>query len=62
MNVSLPLMQALLFHEFQAWLTIQFQKTQGFCVADFATLPDKRRSRSKLFLLFMYKRTLRSKI
>ena len=30
-------------------LPIQSQKTQGFCVADFATLSDERRSRSKLF-------------
>ena len=41
----------------------QSQKTQGFRVADFATLSDKRRSRLKIFLLFkMDKRTLRSKI
>ena len=32
----------------------QAQKTQGFCVADFATLSDERRSRSKIFLLFMW--------
>ena len=30
------------------------QKTQGFCVADFATLSDERRSRSKIFLLFIW--------
>ena len=30
----------------------QSQKTQGFCVADFATLSDERRSCSKIFLLF----------
>ena len=30
---------------------IQSQKTQAFCVADFATLSDKRKSRSKIFLL-----------
>ena len=29
--------------------TVQSQKTQGFCVADFATLSDERRSRSKIF-------------
>ena len=41
----------------------QSQKTQGFCVADFVTLSDERRSRSKIILLFnMDKRTLRSKI
>ena len=35
----------------------------GSCVADFATLSDKRRSRSKISLLFdMNKRTLRFKI
>ena len=33
---------------------IQSQKTQGFCVADFATLSDERRSRSKIFLLFIW--------
>ena len=33
---------------------IQSQKAQGFCVADFATLSDERRSRSKLFLLFIW--------
>ena len=43
--------------------SLQSQKTQGFCVADFATLSDERRSRSKFFLLFnMDKRTFRSKI
>ena len=42
--------------------TFQSQKTQGFCVADFATLSDERRSRSKIVILFnMDKRTLRSK-
>ena len=30
----------------------QSQKTQGFCVANFATLSDERRSRSKTVLLF----------
>ena len=41
----------------------QSQKTRGFCVADFATLSDKRRSRSKVgILLNTGKRTLRSKI
>ena len=34
--------------------SIQSQKTQGFCVADFATLSDERRSRSKIFLLFIW--------
>ena len=33
---------------------IQSQKTQGFCVADFATLSDERRSRSKIFVLFIW--------
>ena len=32
----------------------QFQKTQGFCIANFATLSDERRSRSKFFLLFIW--------
>ena len=41
----------------------QSQKTPDFCVADFATLSDERKSRSKISLLFdMDKRTLRSKI
>ena len=31
---------------------LQSQKTQAFRVADFATLSDERRSRSKIFLLF----------
>ena len=31
----------------------QSQKTQGFCVADFATLSDERRPRSKNFPLFI---------
>ena len=31
---------------------LQSQKTQGFCVADFATLSDEKRSRSKIVLLF----------
>ena len=30
----------------------QSQKTQGFCLTDFATLSDERRSRSKIVLLF----------
>ena len=29
----------------------QPEKTKGFCVADFATLSDERRSRSKIILL-----------
>ena len=33
---------------------VQSQKTQGFCVADFATLSDERRSRSKIFLLLIW--------
>ena len=38
--------------------SVQSQKSQGFCVADFATLSDERKSRSKIFLLFnMGKRT-----
>ena len=32
----------------------QSQKIQGFCVAYFATLSDERRSRSKLFPLFIW--------
>ena len=34
----------------------QSQKTQGFCVADFATLSDERRSRSKIFPLFIWQK------
>ena len=34
-------------------LTLKSQKTQGFCVADFATLSDEIRSRSKIFPLFI---------
>ena len=30
------------------------QKAQGFCVVDFVTLSDERRSRSKIFLLFIW--------
>ena len=33
---------------------IQSQKTQGFCVADFATLSDELRSCSKIFSLFIW--------
>ena len=35
---------------------IQSQKTQGFCVADFFcnAISDERRSRSKIFLLFIW--------
>ena len=36
----------------------QSQKTQAFCVADFATLSDERRSRSKIFLLFIWIKNL----
>ena len=36
----------------------QSQKTQGFCVADFATLSDERRSRSKIFPLFIWIKNL----
>ena len=32
----------------------QSQKTQGFCVADFATLSDETRSRSTIFPLFIW--------
>ena len=32
----------------------QSQKTQGFCVADFATLSDETGSRSKIFPLFIW--------
>ena len=35
------------------------QKIQGFCVADFATLSDERRSRSKIVLLFNVEKNLR---
>ena len=34
--------------------SVQSQKTQGFCVADFATLSDERRSRLKLLPLFIW--------
>ena len=34
--------------------TLQSHKTQGFCVADFATPSDERRSRSKIFPLFIW--------
>ena len=37
---------------------VQSQKTQGFCVADFATLSDERRSRSKIFPLFIWIKNL----
>ena len=33
---------------------LQSQKTQGFFVADFETLSDERRSRSKMFPLFIW--------
>ena len=33
---------------------IQSQKTQDFCVADFASLSDERRSRSKILALFIW--------
>ena len=36
------------------WWRLQSQKTQGFCVADFATLSDETRSRSKIFPLFIW--------
>ena len=36
------------------FVDIQSQKTQGFYVADFATLSDERRSLSKIFLLFIW--------
>ena len=36
------------------FFSTQSQKTQGFCVADFVTLSDERRSRSKIFLLFIW--------
>ena len=32
----------------------QSQKTKGFCVTDFATLSDERRSRLKIFRLFIW--------
>ena len=35
-------------------ITRQSQKTQGFCVADFATLSDEIRSRSKIFSLLIW--------
>ena len=40
--------------EILAFLASQSQKTQGFCVADFATLSDERRSRSKIFPQFIW--------
>ena len=44
----------LLMSEILAFLAPQSQKTQGFCVADFATLFDERRSRSKSFPQFIW--------
>ena len=38
----------------QAMKRKQSQKTQGFCVADFVTLSDERKSRSKIFPLFIW--------
>ena len=35
------------------FMKFQSQKIQGFCVADFATLSDETRSRSKIFPLFI---------
>ena len=32
----------------------QSQKTQGFCFADFASLSDERRSRSKIFYYLIW--------
>ena len=37
-------------------LPTQSQKTQGFCVADFAALSDEIRSRSKIFPLFIWRK------
>ena len=54
--------------EFDSWPVLdtcntQLQKTQGFCVGDFATLSDERVLRWKIFLLFNTdKRTWRLKI
>ena len=46
-----------------SWKQNQSQKTQGSCVADFATLSDERMSCSKIFPLFNTdKRIRRSKI
>ena len=37
------------------WQAIfQSQKTEGFCVGDFATLSEETRSRSKIFPLFIW--------
>ena len=59
-DVSLISFGICLFLLFRSW---QSQKTQGFRVADFVTLSDEKRSRSKIVLLFnVDKRTLRSKI
>ena len=45
------------------YIHVPSQKMQGFCVANFATLSDERRSHSKIFLLLnMDKRTLHLKI
>ena len=38
----------------QTGVLFQSQKTQDFCVAGFATLSDERRSRSKIFPLFIW--------
>ena len=34
--------------------TVLLKNTQGFCVADFATLSDERRSRSKIFCCLIW--------
>ena len=39
---------------FQSVYSIPVSENPSFCVADFATLSDERRSRSKIFLLFIW--------
>ena len=62
--VTTPSYLYMMFQERYEWKTINtVSENQRFCVADFATLSDERRSRSKTVLLFNTdKRTLRSKI
>ena len=62
-NLRKPFALQLAFSEDKPLLPLQTQKTQGFCVADFATLSDERMLHSKNFLLFNTgKRTMYSKI
>ena len=44
----------LCMYIFIVLIEYQSQKTQGFCVADFAMLSDETKSRSKIFPLFTW--------